>query len=1661
MKLNPKRQACALIVAGIQVLLAAFVQAASPPTADLVAWFKADSGVATSDGVKVTAWADQAGGTHNATTGVGSPQLSTHSFANGSHPVIRFDGASGLFLANPKDFDLSTVSIYIVGGVDSSVASQIFVAHWEGWAFGISDGVPGRIKWVSNGPFDSFEPNPGGNLANNVPYRLTGTYAAGGEKKFYRDGSLVGSKPFGGVSFRADNVAIGMLFKAGAQFLRGFIGEILIYRTVSDKQRAAVDAYLVEKYVAPRPPLANLKMWLRADQGVVTTDGVTVQTWEDQGGNVLNNGNAQGSPVLTSTVFPNGTRPTISLDGASSFECENVNDLDIPEISIYVVAAVDSTAAGGSFLSNLREPFGFSLEVGDGGTLNFYTGLPVVAGTDNLSGGVLDNNVPALITGTFQKDAVGDIKTIYVDGAQRARIVGAGLNNATGNKLRVGARGGKSLTGQIAEILAYSSVSPQQQQEVELYLRTKYFGSDTGPVVIRAHPVAREVAELKSVTFSVVAEGAPPLTYQWRRNGVDIPGAIQAVYTIPEVRRAQAGAYSVVVANGIGPAKTSDSAALTVIPDDTKPTLLSVDRDFTITTRVNVSFSERVSAATAIVKGNYSIQPGVTVDSAQLGADGKTVVLTTSPITPGTYTLTVNNIQDIVGNPILANSQGTLEVENSLVPTKNLKLWLRADAGVVANDGVNVERWEDQAPGIKNNGVPFVPAGPPQLGTMEFPTGPRPVILFGANAGSGFRNENAADLRDTEMTIYLIGSISEMVTSRIFIANYVDVAGWGLGISDGTGGRIKWFTAPPNSMEPAGAAPAGADLELNVPYMITADYSRLNGGTKHMYLASKSFPSTELLDPNVAATDVTLGYAGNTVLTVGGPSNTGQRLRGTIAEVLVYASVDANQRKAVQNYLSRKYFAGGSGPPVITFQPQSKTVSEFSSVTFEVSVDGASPFLFKWFKNGVEIPGAVGSSYTLSSATRQDAGSYTVLIENPAGSKLSDAAVLTLRDLDTTPPTLVSAKQNSSDTSAILVSFSERLNPASAASSANYAINGVTVTSAAIGASPDSVVLTTSRSLVAGQAYTLRVSGVADRVGNLIVANSSIAIKVFTPFTGTPPPSADLLAWFSADVGITTSDFSKVTSWADRAGGTHNATTSQGTPVLTDRSFPSGDRPVIAFDGASGLFLENPQDFDLATLSIYVVGGVDSSVASQIFTAHWPGWAFGISDGVGGRIKWVSNGPFESFEPSNLANLEPHLLTGTYVEGGDKKFYVNGSLGGSKPFGGVTFSAQDVTIGMLSKGGGQFLRGYIAEILIYNSVSDGQRAKVEGYLRAKYVPDRTPPAVVRARSSSNGTQVQVSFSEPLLADGANLAANYTISGGATVTTAALQADGKTVLLTTASGVTEGAVLTVSGVADAAGNVIAPNSQIAIDTPARRVQDGGADGLLVLEAENADRNNPAGGSVWDFTIAAAGFSGRGAMVPAPDAGRNVNIDISASPRLDFDVRFAKTGTHYIWVRGLGDSAPGPSANDSVNVGIDGRLPDTSDRITGFTDGAGFVWTRSTADTLPAQLDVSSAGPHVISIWMREDGLIVDKLLLTTNPNFVPEGLGPAESGKDGIRLSISRTATGIQISWGGTAGTLQSAPSVNGPWTAAASQANPQTIPLVNLNPRTATFYRLR
>lgn len=84
------------------------------------------------------------------------------------------------------------------------------------------------------------------------------------------------------------------------------------------------------------------------------------------------------------------------------------------------------------------------------------------------------------------------------------------------------------------------------------------------PPSILTQPQSQTVNQGATVSFSVVAAGSAPLSYQWKKNGTSIAGATTSAFTLVNVQAADAANYSVVVSNSTSTA-TSANATLTVI----------------------------------------------------------------------------------------------------------------------------------------------------------------------------------------------------------------------------------------------------------------------------------------------------------------------------------------------------------------------------------------------------------------------------------------------------------------------------------------------------------------------------------------------------------------------------------------------------------------------------------------------------------------------------------------------------------------------------------------------------------------------------------------------------------------------------------------------------------------------------------------------------------------------------------------------------------------------------------------------------------------------------------------------------------------------------------------------------------------------------------------
>ena len=92
---------------------------------------------------------------------------------------------------------------------------------------------------------------------------------------------------------------------------------------------------------------------------------------------------------------------------------------------------------------------------------------------------------------------------------------------------------------------------------------------------ITTQPADQTVAAGQPLGFSVTATGTAPLSFQWKKNGVNLVGATATVYSTPAAIAPDCGAtFSVVVSNGAGNV-TSVAATATVLPASGAPILLT------------------------------------------------------------------------------------------------------------------------------------------------------------------------------------------------------------------------------------------------------------------------------------------------------------------------------------------------------------------------------------------------------------------------------------------------------------------------------------------------------------------------------------------------------------------------------------------------------------------------------------------------------------------------------------------------------------------------------------------------------------------------------------------------------------------------------------------------------------------------------------------------------------------------------------------------------------------------------------------------------------------------------------------------------------------------------------------------------------------------------
>ena len=188
--------------------------------------------------------------------------------------------------------------------------------------------------------------------------------------------------------------------------------------------------------------------------------------------------------------------------------------------------------------------------------------------------------------------------------------------------------------------------------------------------------------------------------------------------------------------------------------------------------------------------------------------------------------------------------------------------------------------------------------------------------------------------------------------------------------------------------------------------------------------------------------------------------------------------------------------------PTITGQPASQTVPAGATASFQLTATGSAPLSYQWRFNGASIANATGSALTLNNVQPSQAGGYSAVVANSAGSVTSAVAQLTVQ-VPTNPPavTITNPADGSSFTAPANIELDAVISP-----------NGNTITklqfyqgSTLLGEAPSAPYSMIWSNASAGD-YTL--TAVA-----LYSATNASSTPIRIHVTGVPLP------WQSADIG--------------------------------------------------------------------------------------------------------------------------------------------------------------------------------------------------------------------------------------------------------------------------------------------------------------------------------------------------------------------------------------------------------------------------------------------------------------------------------------------------------------------------------------------------------------
>lgn len=177
----------------------------------------------------------------------------------------------------------------------------------------------------------------------------------------------------------------------------------------------------------------------------------------------------------------------------------------------------------------------------------------------------------------------------------------------------------------------------------------------------------------------------------------------------------------------------------------------------------------------------------------------------------------------------------------------------------------------------------------------------------------------------------------------------------------------------------------------------------------------------------------------------------------------------------------------------------------------------------------------------------------------------------------------------------------------------------------------------------------------------------------------------------------------------------------------------------------------------------------------------------------------------------------------------------------------------------------------------------------------------------------------------------------------------------------------------------------------------------AGGNVVMEAEHFTGSTAGSGNAaahnWQTTTTYPGYAGESAVQALPNNGVGTQLNTNG-PALQYDMYIQNPGTYYVYVRGRAALLPSPGDNDSVHAGLDGAAvtTNTGSGLDEFGPLA-FTWRNHANNGEDTAVTIAAPGFYTFYLWMREDGVVVDRIWLSLAQDVVINGSilpGPDES-----------------------------------------------------------------